>query len=207
MWENFYEKISNIINDGKKIAIATVVKTCGSSPASSGQQIAVSDDKTCFATVGGGASEAKVIEKCLQMIKDGSKVEQFFIDHNIEGMSCGGSMSLFINVIGNDNNLFIFGGGHIAQSLSKIAKSCDFNVNVIEDRGDFEQYFEDVNFNIMNTDEYRENIKLEDSSYVVICTRGHKEDEKALEFALTQNPKYIGMIGSKKKGYKNYAKA
>jgi len=37
------------------------------------------------------------------------------------------------------------------------------------------------------------------SSYLVIVTRGHAGDQEVLEWALTTEARYIGMIGSRKK--------
>lgn len=42
-------------------------------------------------------------------------------------------------------------------------------------------------------------LKVNRSSYLVIVTRGHAGDQEVLEWALTTEARYIGMIGSKKK--------
>ena len=42
-------------------------------------------------------------------------------------------------------------------------------------------------------------LKVNKSSYLVIVTRGHAYDQEVLEWALGQEVKYIGMIGSRKK--------
>jgi xanthine dehydrogenase accessory factor len=42
-------------------------------------------------------------------------------------------------------------------------------------------------------------LRINDSSYIAIVTRGHQFDEKVLEWAVTTEARYIGMIGSKKK--------
>jgi xanthine dehydrogenase accessory factor len=42
-------------------------------------------------------------------------------------------------------------------------------------------------------------LKVNRSSYLVIVTRGHAYDQEVLEWALGQEVKYIGMIGSRKK--------
>lgn len=95
---------------------------------------------------------------------------------------------------------YIFGGGNVSLTLAKMAKEVDFNVIVIDNEESFvhKERFPTVDKIIV--DEY-ENVfnKLhpDESSYIVIMTRGHLHDREVLEWALKGNPKYIGMIGSK----------
>ena len=44
-----------------------------------------------------------------------------------------------------------------------------------------------------------EKIKPSASTYMVIVTRGHKDDMHVLRWAVGTSPRYIGMIGSKRK--------
>jgi len=40
---------------------------------------------------------------------------------------------------------------------------------------------------------------IRDTSYIVIVTRGHRDDMRVLRWAVETNAKYIAMIGSKRK--------
>lgn len=42
-------------------------------------------------------------------------------------------------------------------------------------------------------------VGISDSTYIVIVTRGHKDDRKCLEKVIRTNSKYVGMIGSRGK--------
>jgi len=186
-------------NSGKKVALVTVTETSGSSPASEGQMIAVLPDGTTAGTVGGGVSEHLVITKAVEVIKRGEKVFSLEIDHAENDMICGGKMKVFGNIIGNNSELCIFGGGHIAQSLANIATRTGFYITVIEDRPEFAKSFDSVNYVVHQPDEYEKTDPAGNADYVVICTRGHKTDAEALRYCLTKNLKYIGMIGCKNK--------
>ena len=48
-------------------------------------------------------------------------------------------------------------------------------------------------------DDAFEKLKPNGSSYLVIVTRGHKEDMRVLAWAARTNARYVGMIGSKRK--------
>ena len=185
--------------EGKKVALATVTKTSGSSPATPGQMIAVLADGSTMGTIGGGASEHHVITLAVDAIKNGESVFSFSFDHTKNGMICGGNMEGFGNVIGNQARLCIFGGGHIAQSLSRLAVKTGFYVTIIEDRPEFEVDFESVKYTVYSPNEYSVTRPAAHEDYAVICTRGHSTDDEALRYCLTEDLKYIGMIGSKTK--------
>ena len=187
------------VSEGNKVALVTVTGTRGSSPASPGQMMAVLPDGTSTGTVGGGATEHKVINEAVEAIKNNRTVFSLSIDHAENGMVCGGSMEVFGNIIGSGTGLCIFGGGHIAQSLAKMATQAGFYVTVIEDRPEFEKEFDCVNYIISKPEDYGKTGALQLTDYAVICTRGHSTDDIALHYCISHNIKYIGMIGSKSK--------
>ena len=184
---------------GKKVALATVTETSGSSPASTGQMMAVLADGSSAGTIGGGASENQVKQIAVNAIKNNDKVFSFSFDHAEFGMVCGGSMKGYGSVLGEENHLFIFGGGHIAQCLAPLAQRTGFFVTVIEDRPEFESEFQGANYFVCKPENYEKELQLQGAAYVVICTRGHKTDDDALRFCLGRPTKYLGMIGSSTK--------
>ncbi|MGE5628295.1 MAG: XdhC family protein [Solirubrobacterales bacterium] len=103
----------------------------------------------------------------------------------------------------NRENAYIFGGGYIAQKLSKITSMLDFNTIILDDREEFanlERFPDADNIVVLksfsNINQY---INIDEKSYVIIVTRGHKDDTQVLGEVLRTNAKYIGMIGSRKK--------
>lgn len=187
------------VAQGKAVALVTVTQTNGSSPASAGQFMAVLEDGTSAGTVGGGATEHKTISRAAQAIKNGETIFEFCFNHAESGMVCGGGMRGFGNVIGNENHLYLFGGGHVGQSLARIAEATGFFVTVIEDRPELADAFRGVRYEVCQPQDYEKNIAINGKAYAVICTRGHKTDDDALRFCITKPFEYIGMIGSAKK--------
>lgn len=187
------------VAQGGQAAIVTVTKTNGSSPASAGQIMAVLPDGSAAGTVGGGTTEYQVIQKAVNAMKNGERVFEFSFNHAESGMVCGGGMSGFGTILGNENHLYIFGGGHVGQSLAPLAAATGFFVTVIEDRPELEASFSGVRYIVCTPDAYEKEIHMPASAYAVICTRGHKTDDDALRFCLSHPPRYTGMIGSSKK--------
>jgi xanthine dehydrogenase accessory factor len=109
---------------------------------------------------------------------------------------------IFIETIPLRPMLFIFGAGHLACHISKYAKSVNFNVTVWDDRPEFankDRFPDAAQIIVDGFENILDKVSLNDNSYIVIVTRGHKSDELILEQALTTSAKYIGMLGSRKK--------
>lgn len=190
---------AKMVSEGEKVALVTVTETSGSSPASPGQMMAVLGDGMSKGTVGGGATEHRVIQQAAEAIKNGDSTFYFSFDHSENGMICGGSMAGFGNVLGSQTSLCIFGGGHIAQSLARVAALTGFSVTVVEDRPEFASGFEAVKYILCEPDDLVAVNPVKNADFAVICTRGHKTDAEALQYCLGKSFKYIGMIGSRQK--------
>lgn len=184
---------------GQRVALVSVTATTGSSPAHPGQMIAVVESGETCGTVGGGSSEYKIIQLAIEAIKKGQRVFQFSFDHAESGMTCGGAMEGFGNVLGQGAVLLLFGGGHIAQSLASLAAATGFFVKVVEDRPEFAHHFPTAQYIVCTPQEYERTLAIQGDTYAVICTRGHATDDEALAFCLTKQLCYLGMIGSKQK--------
>ncbi len=98
--------------------------------------------------------------------------------------------------------LLIVGAGHVAQALAAIATPLDFRVSVLDDRGDCAsvERFPAAETRLVGEieDELRR-YPIDATTYVVIVTRGHRHDGRALAAVIDSPAKYIGLIGSKRK--------
>lgn len=98
--------------------------------------------------------------------------------------------------------LIVLGGGHIAKPLVEFGAKAGFAVTVIDDRPSFANSprFPDAENVICESfEKCFDLINLNESSFVVIVTRGHRHDMDCLRQALEYNTAYIGMIGSKRR--------
>lgn len=98
--------------------------------------------------------------------------------------------------------LFIAGAGHIGKALSQIAALLDFEVTVIDDRPEFANPENIPSANHIVTGDIGkiiENIEKGPDTYILIVTRGHKDDAIALKSCIKSDTAYIGMIGSRNK--------
>ncbi len=98
--------------------------------------------------------------------------------------------------------LVIAGAGHIGRALTHMGNLLDFEVTVIDDRpeyANFDNISEASHIIVKDIGEAMHEIKKDNDTYVVIVTRGHKDDAAALKPCIGAGLAYTGMIGSRKK--------
>jgi xanthine dehydrogenase accessory factor len=117
------------------------------------------------------------------------------------GLICGGTLEIFVEPVLPQPMLYIFGGGHISGSVAKIATLAGFAITVIDDRAAFANAERFPMAGELHTsyEEAFEKIHPNASSYLLIVTRGHKDDMRVLAWAVGTEARYVGMIGSKRK--------
>ncbi len=99
-------------------------------------------------------------------------------------------------------HLVIAGAGHIGRALAHLGNLLGFDVTVIDDRKEYANYS-----NIPDADHIivkdigaaLDEMKKGDDTYIVIVTRGHKDDAEALKSCIGSGLAYLGMIGSRRK--------
>ena len=101
------ENAVNWLEQGHKVAIATVVKTWGSAPRKAGSQLAIRDDGLMVGSVSGGCVEGDVVENALEIINKPNSVKllQYGITNDTAwevGLACGGDIKIRIDSIQND---------------------------------------------------------------------------------------------------------
>lgn len=85
---------------GKQVALATVVQTWGSSPRPMGSQLAVDSSGTFVGSVSGGCIEGAVVHEALEVIKDGTpRLLEYGVTNEMAwevGLACGGKINIFV---------------------------------------------------------------------------------------------------------------
>ena len=286
------------LKNGNSLILASIVKSSGSTPRSSGSKMAVYHDGSIDGTIGGGLVEA-LIQRAAAEIFETSPGSVSFKDFDMSNslaanadMICGGHVSVMmehlpadkktihaysaleeflrkgqkavmficmdnsdlssvssrfvlradtaelpeiksmtahelsimktssfssgvpvINEVGSERiiaesyhpqeDLFIFGAGHVSRPTAELASSVNFRTTVIDDRSDFAnaERFPKVDQLIVIPDfkDSFTDIEVTENSYIIIVTRGHLHDKTVLEQALRTSARYIGMIGSSSK--------
>ncbi len=109
----------------------------------------------------------------------------------------------WVDVIRSKGVVYIFGAGHVGKEVSDLALRCGFMSVALDDRVEFanqDRFKKPAEVVVLKSFEGCFNgLRMDDNSYVVIVTRGHKYDKLVLEQALKTGAGYVGMIGSTRK--------
>jgi xanthine dehydrogenase accessory factor len=109
---------------------------------------------------------------------------------------------MFFQSIAPLEDLIVVGAGHIGKALCHLASLLDFRVTLIDSRPEYanaDQVPEAERILVEPVEEAMSRLSFTDRSYVVIVTRGHRDDAEALRACIASDIPYIGMIGSRRK--------
>jgi xanthine dehydrogenase accessory factor len=202
---DLFEEIVRMRRAGQRGALATIVHTNGSIPSYESSRMLVREDGSIAGTVGGGCVEADVWAAAKEVMQKESPRKLVFHLNNEatydNGLICGGTVEVFVEPILPQPIVYLFGGGHVSTAVAKAAHSAGFGIAVIDDREAFAnaERFPMALEIFVSYEAAFEKLLLNASSYVVIVTRGHKEDMRVLAWAVRTPARYVGMIGSKRK--------
>src|ERR1700693_2923315 len=201
-----YEELLRLRKLGQKCAIATIVQVRGSIPSYESAKLLVREDGSMAGTIGGGCVEAEVWNAAREVIEtEKPKHLTFNLGQDAaydNGLICGGQLDVFVEVVVPQPQAFIFGAGHISKSLSKVLTLAGFGTTIVDDREAFanrERFPEAAEVMAGEYEEIFPKLPVHEGSYVVIVTRGHRDDMRVLKWAVGTPARYIAMIGSKRK--------
>ena len=103
----------------RKVALATVISTWGSSPRPVGGQMAIDENGEIIGSVSGGCIEGAVISEGINSIKDGkSRIKDYGISNDMAwevGLACGGELKVLIQPLNLEDEIVYY----IVNSIKK----------------------------------------------------------------------------------------
>jgi xanthine dehydrogenase accessory factor len=203
---DIYEEIVKLRREGRRGAVATIVNVRGSIPSFKTAKMLVREDGSIAGTIGGGCVEADVWQAAREVMES-ERPRTLTFDLNNDpkydtGLVCGGTLEIFVEPVLPPAELYIFGAGHVAAALYRVARIAGFDVTVVDDREAYanrERFPEAQQVIAEDFDKATAQITPSESSYIVVVTRGHRDDMRVLRWAVQTPARYVGMIGSKRK--------
>jgi xanthine dehydrogenase accessory factor len=193
---NIYQEAARIRQKGGLAILATLVSVEGDFHKREGSKILIKNSGEKVGSLLGGLElEKKILSEGKVIVKEKKPKVLVLSSENRK-------TEILLEPVFSEPTVYIFGGGHISEQLAPLAKKVHFKVAVIDDREMFanQERFPEVDEVIVSEFENCfDQLYIDDSSYIVIVTRGHLYDGFVLEQAVKTNARYIGMIGSKKK--------
>jgi xanthine dehydrogenase accessory factor len=201
-----YEELVRLRRLGQRCALATIVQVNGSIPSFESAKMLIREDGSFVGTIGGGCVEAEVWNAAREVLEsEKPRHLNFNLGQDAaydNGLICGGQLTVFVEPVVPQPRAYIFGAGHISKAISKVAGIAGFATVIIDNREQFASRERFPDADEVYAAEYEEvfpQLVINSSSYVVIVTRGHRDDMRVLRWAAGTQPRYLAMIGSKRK--------
>ena len=201
-----YDELIRLRRLGQKCALATIVQVRGSIPSFESAKLLVREDGSMIGTIGGGCVEAEVWNAAREVMEtEKPKHMSFNLGQDAaydNGLICGGQLDVFVEPVIPSPRAIIFGAGHISKSLCKVASLAGFSTTIVDNRDSFANRERFPEADEIFAEEYEDvfpKLSIYESTYLIIVTRGHRDDMRVLRWAATTPARYVAMIGSKRK--------
>lgn len=212
----FSERVRELASRGEPFAMATVVRTEGSTLARSGFKLLIAHDGTVAGgTFGGGCPEGPVVELALASMKDGEgRVVRIHLVDTREALSgmarttspdeiwvetdCGGTIEVHIEPILPSERLILVGQGgkdDVEEALVELGKSLGFEVVVVDPNPQLRAKPDRV---IAAPVPDTATLAIGRHDSVVVLTKGER-DVAVLRAVASAPARYVGMLGSRRR--------
>lgn len=203
---NIYHKLAEIVENGPPAVFCLLTRATGSTPRKAGSAMIVFQDGSFIGTVGGGKFESLCIEGALALLKNGNtNVLSYQLVDPSKGDPgvCGGEMEVYLEVVGRKYTVLVHGMGHVGKQVALLAKWIGLEVFLIDDRKELldDPDLERIPDRFLTIQEFMQAYPKHDfnNTFIVLTTRSNEIDIRDLPGLLEKKPKYIGVIGSKRR--------
>jgi xanthine dehydrogenase accessory factor len=196
------DALTDSIARREAVALATVTSATGSLAETLGNHALVwpQPDRQPVGGLNLGALDAQILADVRRAILEKTH-------RHLDYVEGGAQVSIFVEVQERPPHLIIVGAGHIAIPLASIAKTCDFQVTVLDDRPQYAHTARFPTADQVIAGPFRQELdklrqgkaQFDNDTYIVLVTRGHQYDVESLLEVLDDPLAYIGMIGSQRR--------
>lgn len=202
-----YRQIGALLAEGGRAVLATVVASGDIAGVQAGDLLLVGPEGAVLGGVESAPLRRAVSAEASCVLREGVPRLYAFAPGEMvlaERPPAGapGTGLLFLEPVAPAPTLYLFGGGHVGLATAQIAALVGLRVVVVDDREAFanrERFPWADEVVVAGFGGVFEQLRVDESSYVVCVTRGHQYDEVVVEQALRTPAGYIGMIGSRRK--------
>lgn len=202
---NINVEIRAVLESGTRAVLVTVLE---SPQLAGGAKLLVKEDRQTVGDLGDAQLNNAASDEALRFLATRTDARSASVAEFAPNLSEFSSSSVLFERIEAEPRLVIAGAGHVGASLARLGALVGYRVTLVDDRAEFvmRELFNsssDQNIELITANGWADAIRDAVGSgrgvSIAIVTRGHKQDEDCLRAALSANPDYVGMIGSKRR--------
>ena len=188
----FAQEIESAYSGGPSVAMATLIDPGTDNTTSVGTKLFIRENGETEGSLGTADLDVDAAGRARELMSMGKNERVKFKDGS----------EYFIEAYTTPPQLVLFGAGHVSKAIAPLAKSLGFRVFVTDDREEFANHDRFPEADMIVTDEPSvalPQLPVNSNTFVIIATRGHRNDNVALELAARTSARYVGLLGSKRK--------
>ncbi|MER3427431.1 MAG: hypothetical protein C4334_04900 [Pyrinomonas sp.] len=195
------DHVAETLERGLLAALVTIVHA----PRNVGKKLLVTEDGHVAGDLGDAALNRAAMGQAERFLLSGAEAQTFRVEEFAPDLSVWKGVRLLFERIAPTPRIVICGAGHVGASLARLACLLGYRVTLIDDRADFvsRDRFADIAVELVLAEDWERAITAAVGTgrevFVAVVTRGHNEDEKCMRAALRARPRYVGMIGSRRR--------
>jgi len=204
------QAISGILDEGSAGVLVTLIDLPEQEPGGLcvGSRLLATESGTRVGSLGAANLDEAVARHVHRFLASREDAKSIKVDEIAPDLNRFHGVQLLFERIEAEPRLVIAGAGHVGASLARLAALVGYRVTLIDDRAEFlnRELFaspSEQGIDLVVAEDWarsvHEAIATGRGVSVAIVTRGHKQDEACLRAAISANPSYIGMIGSKRR--------
>ncbi|MDE0184457.1 MAG: XdhC family protein [Candidatus Poribacteria bacterium] len=187
-----FTRLEDLIGEKVPHVFATVVKS-EVNDIKAGMKMIAASNGDCIGSLGDSTLESAMQRESAEVLAENSP--RIFRWNS-------GDVWVFMDPVQPRPTLLIAGAGHVGQALCHLGDWLDFDIVIVDDRPDFaskERLPEADQIVIGDIADELRKFPIDNMTYAVIVTRGHRHDEEALYSVVESDACYVGLIGSRRK--------
>jgi xanthine dehydrogenase accessory factor len=213
---DFARIMNSLVNRREPFAVATVVRTEGSSLGKPGFKVIISKEgETVYGSLGGVCPESAIVRTAQETMKNGQpktvKVFLESVEKAVEGTivsqsedeihvetNCGGAMEVYVEPYLPQQRLILVGQGgkdDVEDGLVRLGKLLDFEVIVVDHSPILTEEPDQL---IKETDYDLSKFKFSESDSVVVLTKGAR-DLEVLRALSRFKLRFLGLLASRQR--------
>lgn len=202
-----YAVLAEMAAQGRQGVLVTVVRTRLSTPRHEGSKMIIHQDGTVTGSIGGGRSEAFVVQEATQVMAD---QQCRFLDLDLaQGLGvCGGRMEVFLEPVLRSAPFVVIGAGHVGRALLEMGSHLSFHFTLVDDRPEFLSPWQTrpgVRTVVASPADLGAEMQVFPGAGLLLASRNHELDSEYLEAVLRaemaagQQFRFLGVLGSRSK--------
>ncbi len=195
------QRLLEAARGGQPVVVASVLDA-GPTSLEPGNRLLVEADGSRLGTLGAEALDGLVAAYAADAFSRHAAETLYVTESELSTRTVTGATAIYLEVVESKPVFLVVGAGHIGRSLVQLADFLDFHVAVLDDREDFADAARLPEADQVICEDYETAIDafpINANTFIVMVTRGHKQDELALRKCLGRGAGYVGMIGSKRR--------